>query len=186
MAALLLAACLLVFAASAHAAGTRPAEWAQPVELKGSENFFRVTSDLYRSAQPDEEGMKAYAQFGIRTVINLRARHTDDDEARGTNLVLVYIPSRTRKINSGETVIKVLQAIRDAEKPVLVHCMHGADRTGLIIAMYRIIEQGWAKEAALDELRNGGFGFHSIWAHIPAYIENLEPEDLERIRAALR
>lgn len=172
------------FCLAANAAETpRPAAWAQPVQLAGTENFFRVGPDLYRSAQPDSAGMKAYANFGIRTVLNLRARHTDDDEARGTTLVLVHIPTRTRKAGDDGFVIRALQAIRDAEKPVLVHCMHGADRTGLVLAMYRIVEQGWTKDAALDELQNGGFGFHSIWDHIPAYIRDVDPE---RIKNALR
>ena len=164
----------------------RPETWAQPVELKHSRNFFRVSGDVYRSAQPDEDGMRACEQFGIRTVVNLRARHSDTDEARGTNLVLVHIPTKTRAVSSDETVIAALRAIRNAEKPVLVHCMHGADRTGLVIAMYRIIEQDWTREEALDELRNGGFGFHSIWKHIPEYLENLDDARIERIRTSLR
>lgn len=175
---------VLLCGAKAFAAeSARPQAWAQPVVLQDSENFFQVTPYLYRSAQPSAKGMRAYEKFGIRTVINLRARHSDDDEARGTNLTLVHIPTRTRNVAADEVVVRALQAIRDAEKPVLVHCMHGADRTGLIMAMYRIVEQGWTKEAALDEMRNGGFGFHSIWIHIPKYIANA---DVERIRARLR
>ena len=178
---------LLVFTASfTSAAEPRPANWAQPVMLEHSDNFFKVNDDLYRSAQPSKKGMRAYEAFGIRTVVNLRARHTDNSEAKGTGLVLVHIPTRTRKVASDEFVIKALQAVRDAEKPALVHCMHGADRTGLIIAMYRVIEQGWSKEAALDEMRNGGFGFHSIWEHIPEYLEKLDGASIDRIRAALR
>lgn len=165
---------------------TRPGAWAQPVELKDSENFFRITPDLYRSAQPNKKGMRAYEAAGIRTVINLRARHSDNDKARGTNLVLVHIPTRTRAVSSDEFIVKALQTMRDAEKPALVHCMHGADRTGLVIAAYRVIEQGWTREAALDELKNGGFGFHSIWTHIPEYLENLDEKRIEAIRNALR
>lgn len=164
---------------------SRQSAWAQPVDLAGSENFFRVTPDLYRSAQPSKAGMHAYEAFGIRTVINLRGRHSDDDEAKGTNLVLVHIPTGTRAVSSDEFITKALQAIRDAQKPALVHCMHGADRTGLIMAMYRIVEQGWTREAALDEMKNGGFGFHSIWMHIPEYLENLDEKRIETLRGAL-
>ena len=45
------------------------------------------------------------------------------------------------------------------EGPVLVHCKHGADRTGCIVALYRIVFQSWSKEAAIDEMHNGGYGF---------------------------
>ena len=63
-----------------------------------------------------------------------------------------------------------------------MHCLHGADRTGVIIAIYRIIYQGWTKSQAIDEMENGGFNFHSIFFNIPAYINNA---DIPVIKAAL-
>lgn len=161
----------------------RPALWAQPVELPHSANFFRVDPDLYRAAQPTAEAMRAYDAFGIKTVINLRSSHSDEDEVRDTKLGLVWIPVRTRRAGREEVAVRVLQAIRDAEKPVLVHCWHGADRTGMVMALYRIVEQGWTKEEALRELRDGGYNFHSIWGNITTYIEEA---DIESIRATLR
>lgn len=168
--------------ARAESADRNPA-WAQPVELADSDNFYRVTDDLYRSAQPSAAGMRAYERFGIRTVINLRGFHTDDDVAKGTTLKLVHIPVHTWEAGQEQTVITILQAIRDAEKPVLVHCQHGADRTGLSIAMYRMVEQGLNRAEAMEEMRNGGYGFHSVWRNIPRYIE---AADLEKIKSALR
>jgi protein tyrosine phosphatase (PTP) superfamily phosphohydrolase (DUF442 family) len=156
--------------------------WAAPVQLADSDNFFRVTEHLYRSAQPSAKGMRAYERFGIQTVINLRGFHSDVDEVRGTELTLLEIPTHTWDADKDEFTINALQAIRDSEKPVLVHCQHGADRTGLVIAAYRVVEYGWSKAEAVDELRNGGFGFHSIWQNIPEYIEQL---DVEKIRNAL-
>ncbi len=164
-------------------AGATGRTWAVPVQLADSDNFFRVTKHLYRSAQPSADGMQAYEKFGIRTVINLRTFHSDAKEVRGTNLILVEIPILTWDAGKDEIVIRVLQVIRDAEKPVLVHCQHGADRTGLIMASYRMVEQDWSKAEALDELRNGGFGFHTIWQNIPEYIEEM---DIDQIRNALR
>jgi protein tyrosine/serine phosphatase len=164
-------------------AGERPAEWGQPVALAGSDNFHKVTDELYRAAQPDKEAMRAYERFGIRTVINLRGFNSDKDEVRGTNLTLVEIPIKTWQAGADGNVAAVLQAIRDAEKPVLIHCMHGADRTGMMVAMYRMVEQGWSREAAVDEMMNGGYGFHTVWDNITDYVKSV---DVERVRAGLR
>ena len=44
-----------------------------------------------------------------------------------------------------------------------MHCQQGADRTGTMMAFYRIAVQGWPKDDAIAEMKNGGYGFHSIW-----------------------
>ena len=58
--------------------------------------------------------------------------------------------------------------------PVLVHCRHGADRTGLIIAIYRILYQNWTVDEAKDELINGGFGFHESFENIPQELDKID------------
>jgi len=55
-----------------------------------------------------------------------------------------------------------------------LHCQHGADRTGLITALYRIVYQGWSKDQALEEMLQGGFGYHAVWGNIPDYIRNID------------
>jgi hypothetical protein len=63
---------------------------------------------------------------------------------------------------------------------VLVHCWHGSDRTGFFVAGYRIICQGWSREAALEELQRGGFGFHAFW--YPNIVRCLAGLDVEEVR----
>src|SRR5579859_2662264 len=95
------------------------------------------------------------------------------------------IPMHTWRIRDGE-VIEALHRIRTAETygAVLIHCQHGADRTGLVSAMYRMVYQDWSKEDALDELLHGGYGFHSMWKNIPRYIERLDLDAFqERLNA---
>jgi protein tyrosine/serine phosphatase len=58
--------------------------------------------------------------------------------------------------------------------PFLIHCQHGADRTGLMSAMYRILEQGWTRDDALKELTEGGFGYHSMWTNIIKYVKSVD------------
>ena len=164
------------------ATGAAPRTWAQPVALEGVPNLHLVDDNFFRSAQPDAQGFQNLAtQHGLRTVISLRAYHSDRPLVRGLDLRLVRFPIHTWHIER-EDVVGALQTLRRArrEGSVLLHCQHGADRTGLITALYRILYQGWGKDAALDEMQNGDFGYHAVWAHIPRYIRRVNVERLRR------
>ncbi len=63
--------------------------------------------------------------------------------------------------------------------PILVHCQHGADRTGVMSVIYRVAVQGWSKEEAIREMVKGGINYHEIWINIPPWIRKL---DIEKIR----
>ena len=171
-------ASLLVAVALAAPAAERPAEWAQPVTVAGVKNLHRITPFLYRSEQPTKAGMANLEKFGIKTVIDLRAFHTDRAELKGTKLASVDLAIKTWRIEDAH-VVTVLKALRAKENgPFLIHCLHGADRTGVMSAMYRIVEQGWTKEAALREMREGGYGYHPMWKNIVRYVEKADVEAL--------
>ena len=70
-----------------------------------------------------------------------------------------------------------MRILKNAPKPIVVHCHQGSDRTGAVIAMYRIVFQKWAKEKALDEMENGGFGFHKRYSNIVHYIKGIKETD---------
>lgn len=182
---LLIAGVLATLAAvtttSALAAPERKPEWATPVGR--APNLFRVSPTLYRSAQLGEKDAAELRGLGIGHVVGLRAFHSDERWLRKTGIKTSRVKIFTWAI-SDRNVIAALRAIRAAEKegPVLLHCWHGADRTGLISAMYRILYQGWSKEQALDELVNGGYGYHSLWKNIPAYLKQV---DVEKVRRAV-
>lgn len=165
------------------AAVTRPARWAEPVPQAGVKNLHRVTPTLYRSAQPQREDVAALRQLGIRTVVSLRSFNDDEQILHGSGLKLVRIPINTWRINDTQ-VAAALRAIRDAQRdgPVLLHCLHGADRTGVISALYRMTEQSWSKDDARTEMFDGGYGYHTLWRNIPAYLRKVDPV---RIRAAV-
>ena len=160
-----------------------PEAWAQPVASVNVPNLHMVTPELYRAAQPDAAAMQALAEMGIKTIISLRHSKGDRALTAGTGMTLVELPVSAGKAGNDAFVLSALQAICDAEKPVLIHCMHGADRTGLVIAMYRVVEQGWDKEATIDEMTHGGYGFHSIYDNLPTYIRNA---DVASLRQALK
>lgn len=166
----------------ASIAADRPANWATLVTLPGTENFYMVTTELYRSAQPSSKAMEEYEHFGIKTVLDLRSIHNDKDVAKNRKLILLNVPMHSWYIEN-EDVVQALSYIRTAKKPILIHCKYGADRTGLIIAMYRIIEEGWSKADAIKEMTDGGYHFHTVWdRNIITYINNV---DLNSIKAKL-
>jgi len=166
-------------------AETRNVEWAERIELPGLPNFHKVSENLYRGAQPTSEGMKQLEKLSIKTVVNLRSIHSDRDEMKGTGLSYEHISMTTWNVEDKD-VIRFLQIVADNTRtPVFVHCQHGADRTGTMCAIYRIVLQGWSKDEAVEEMTKGGFGFHSVWQNMPNYVRKLDVEGL-RNRVGLK
>jgi len=162
--------------------GPRPADWAQPMETAGAPNFFKVSDDLYRGAQPTAEGFRGIAKLGVKTDVNLRSFHSDRDLLGGTGLEYEDIPMKAWHPET-EDVVRFLEIVGDPEKtPVFVHCQHGSDRTGTVCAVYRIVVQGWTKEEAIREMTRGGYGFHEVWEDLVDYVQDL---DVEALREAL-
>lgn len=157
----------------------RPDHWAKPIQLGGVPNLHKVDDHLYRSGQPTKAGMKNLEKLGIKTIVNLRSFHSDRDEIEGTALGLVHITMKAWHPEDRE-IIRFLNIAADKEKqPVLVHCWHGADRTGTMCALYRIAVQGWSKEAAIREMTEGGYDFHPVWTNLIRYIKKLDIPSLK-------
>lgn len=152
-----------------------------PISLPDSNNFYQVSADLYRSAQPSAVTFKAMEKLGLKTVLSLRSPGADLELIRNTNLNLVEDPIQAENVDD-EIIIKALRLINESPKPVLVHCHRGADRTGAVVAAYRIIIEGWDKEAAIDELIYGGYDFNTQLSCIPEYLLNM---NVTKIRSAV-
>ncbi len=175
---MLLCSCLCTAAACADAMDT-PLHWAVPMDMAGVPNLHKVDDGLFRSGQPTREGMKRIEAMGVRTVVNLRSFHSDRDELEGSTLGYEQIFMKAWHPERSE-VVRFLRIVTDPRRtPVLVHCWHGADRTGTMCAVYRIVVQGWSKEEAIREMTEGGFGFHGIWVNLPKWIEDLNVECLK-------
>ena len=177
----LLAALLCVMAgiSPAQESTNRPAQWAQKLEVSGIKNCYQVTTNLYRGAQPTAEGMKHLQTLGVRTIISLRALHSDKDELAGTGLKTVRLKMEPWHTDEDEAVLFLKAATDTNNLPVFVHCQRGADRTGTMCAMYRIVVCGWTKEQALDEMKQGGFGFNPTWQNLVTFVEK---SDIARIK----
>ena len=158
----------------------RPANWAVKLKLPGLPNCHQVTSNLFRGAQPTAEGMKELKQMGVKTVFNLRGFHSDDDEARGTGLKQGHVRMHLWHTEE-EDVVQFLKTVSNTNNlPLYLHCQRGADRTGMMCAMYRIVICNWSKQEAISEMTEGGFGFYSGWQNIVRYIERADIEELKR------
>jgi protein tyrosine phosphatase (PTP) superfamily phosphohydrolase (DUF442 family) len=176
-----LAALLILLSGTLAAETTRDPSWATPVAVDGVPNLFKVSDSLYRSAQPTPAGLKQLKALGIRTVIDLREFHNDREAAAAASLLDDELSVPTWHVTDLE-VVQVMQLLGDpTHGPYLVHCQHGADRTGLMIAMYRVIYQHWSKERAAAEMTGGGYGFHPMWRNIVDYLIH---SDEARIRAS--
>ena len=177
-----LLATMLLFAAGSHYAGHHaqraapPVALAQKIELRGLPNFARVTETLYRGAQPTTEGFAELKKLGIEIVVNFRdethriAAERRQVEALGLRYVSIPWNSRHRPANP--QVAEFLELLRaNPQRKFFVHCHHGADRTGVMVAAYRIALQNWTPPQALEEM--DAFHFHRFWLHhLKSYVED--------------
>jgi protein tyrosine/serine phosphatase len=174
----LFASLLMLLAGAATAA--RPDTWAAPMTFDSLPNLHRVTPTIYRSAQPRKGAQEALDELGIRTVISLR--WSADDEDLLPRAKRVHAPIESWDVDHDE-ILRALRALIDPDNhPVLLHCRHGADRTGTVIATYRIVVEGWPLDDAIREMREGGYNYHSIWTNMVRYLRGI---DVARMRAEL-
>jgi hypothetical protein len=171
----------------------RPADWAQPLDFEPAiPNLHRVSASLYRSAQPTAEGLRLLgakavlfdSDAPVSAVLSLRTFRPDAAVEGPAQPAAVFerIPMLSWHPNDGDT-IRFLRFVTDpSNQPVLVHCKHGADRTGAMVAIYRVVVEGWTKEGALEEMTSGGYGFHPVWGNLIRYVAEL---DVDAIKAQL-
>ena len=124
-------------------------------------NFYKVDAKLYRSTQPSKRTFVKIYEYGIRNIVELRQWHSNEALIEKTGLKLYSFPLNASKVTYDD-LVKIVAAIESAEGKVLVHCWHGSDRTGVVVAAYRIYH-GWSKEQAVEEFTDGGFGYHEFW-----------------------
>jgi protein tyrosine/serine phosphatase len=150
------------------------------MDLAGCPNLHKVSDTLYRGAQPTQEGFENLKKLGIKTVINLRDHHSDEDLLQNVELRYISIPIDTWDIKT-QTVVEFLRTACDPNAaPVFVHCQHGADRTGTMVAAYRMVVQDWDASRAIMEMTHGGFGYHPLWSELPAFVRKLDVEKIKK------
>ncbi len=168
---------LLALSVSGFAHGQKTAK------NKDLPNFYKVNANLYRGGQPKENGVRQLSQMGVKTIINLRG---DDDLAKkeekwATDAGMRFINvSLSNWFEPKDTDIeKIVALINQTEnQPVFIHCKRGSDRTGTVIAVYRMTHDGWTAKQANEEAKKFGFGWWQFWMkdYINDYYEKMQKE----------
>ena len=148
---------LLTFGSAASFAGTA-------TRIDGIDNFRQVNDRIYRGAQPDDDAWPALAKMGVKTVIDLRreVEHSVANEKRlveAAGMKYVNFPMNGFDTPTAEQMTKVL-ALMDGADPVFVHCKQGRDRTGTVIATWRMAREQWTNQKALVEARDCGLHWY--------------------------
>jgi protein tyrosine/serine phosphatase len=144
-----------------------------------------VEAALYRGAEPSPAGLEELQQLGVKIILDLRetgaATLRERDQARQLRMQYVNIPLRPWSAPSREDVRRILLLLETrGDNPVFVHCRRGKDRTGTIIACYRIQHDGWQNERALAEAKQYGISWaeramRSFVLHFTPFPEPLLP-----------
>jgi tyrosine-protein phosphatase SIW14 len=134
------------------------------LQFKPIQNFYQVDGYVYRGAQPTDEGFKYLAKIGVKTVLDLRKcdERSSAEEHVVTALGMQYVnvPMTGLTPPTEAQISKILALLEDnATGPVFVHCKRGADRTGAVIAAYRIDHDHWNNARALKEAMSSGMSF---------------------------
>jgi tyrosine-protein phosphatase SIW14 len=127
---------------------------------KNLPNFGEATPTLYRGGQPSKEGFRTLAKMGVNIVVDLRGSR-DSERRIVTNLGMQYVPMPWQcSFPKDKTFAQFLTLLQqNPDKKVFVHCRVGDDRTGMMIASYRMAREGWSAEKAEKEMEKFGFSF---------------------------
>jgi uncharacterized protein (TIGR01244 family) len=160
--------------------------WASGAAPAGIPNFHQVDEHVYRGAQPTGEGWGSLARLGIKTVIDLRpprehSCQAEQREVEAAGMRYVNVPLNGIHAPSDVNVSRVLALLDDSISPVFVHCRRGADRTGTVVACYRIAHDGWDNKRALREAMSYGMSWieFGMQRYVLAFHTSRDPE-LER------
>ncbi|WP_136646496.1 dual specificity protein phosphatase family protein [Tabrizicola sp. YIM 78059] len=136
-----------------------------------------VAGEVYRSNQPTPERLAAYVRdHGIRAVLNLRGAQPAADWYKAERkavtdlgLTLIDLPLSAGRELTRDQAETLLATLRDAPKPLLIHCRSGADRTGLASVVYRAMLGRIDEEMAEQQLsiRYGHFSVPVLSAALP-------------------
>jgi tyrosine-protein phosphatase SIW14 len=165
-------ACSLGGQEPATSAPARPAP-AEKSKVGGIPNFGKLNPRLHRGGQPTAEGFRKLKEMGIELVVNFREDSKDISRERqqveGLGMRFVSIPWNAWDEPDDRHVAEFLTLLRaNPERKVFVHCKHGKERTGLMVAAYRMTFEHWTPEQALAEMES--FGIRGFWfRHLKKY-----------------
>lgn len=152
----------------------------QHLKAKGIPNFGQVTPTLYRGGQPSAEGFEKLAHMGIAIVVDTGRSKRDETLINNLGMAYVSLPwyCPFPKDEVFERFIKI--TLENPGKKIFVHCRLGDDRTGMMIAAYRMGQQGWTAKEAMQEMHEFGYrGVHHLMCPGLAGYEKSFPQRLQ-------
>ena len=154
--------------------------------VDGVDNFQKVNDHIYRGAQPTGDGFTNLKKLGIETIVDLREpgdrSMLEQKAVTAAGMRYVSVPMYGMSMPSNESAQKVLGMLEDSSTgPVFVHCRRGADRTGGVIACYRIEHDLWKSQQALAEAKSMGMSW--LAKPIQSFVMKYQPRNLEALAA---
>jgi protein tyrosine/serine phosphatase len=152
--------------------------------FKDIPNFHQVDKVLYRGGQPNENGLIELKKIGIKTIVCLRDENKDEVKAEielasKLGVEFVSIPLSVYRMPTDEQVLRFLDIVTDESKqPVFIHCYSGRDRTGAMVAMYRVVVQGWTIKQAYKEAKNLGLWPYHGEGQLHKFIHQLKDKKI--------
>jgi len=139
----------------------------QAPQAAGVPNFHQLNDIVYRGAQPSPQGFQSLSKLGVKTIIDLRETGgraiAEKKVVEAAGMKYINIPLSGRSAPTEAQVSRLLALLNDNNSgPVFVHCRRGADRTGTIIACYRISHDHWDNQKALNEAKMNGMSWTEI------------------------
>ena len=153
--------------------------WSASLDAPGVPNFHQVNEHLYRGGQPAAPGWSSLANLGVKLVVDLRpaTEHPVKEESRAVEtagMSYVNVPMKSLGAPPADVLIRVLALLESGSNgSVFVHCKRGSDRTGTVIACYRIQHDHWENQKALQEARS--YGMYRIEHAMMHCILNFNP-----------
>jgi tyrosine-protein phosphatase SIW14 len=143
--------------------------------LSGLSNVGRVAPGIYRGALPEKGGYETLKKIGIKTVIDMRTTGSEKADVEAAGMRSIAIPIQMSRSGLLPKVEQVVELMSDpANQPVYVHCRHGQDRTGIVVAAYRMKNQGWSLADAETDMQ--AFGFNDVWVNFKKFIRQYGKE----------
>ena len=144
-------------------------------------NFHEFSRNIYKGAQPTAEGFKKLKKMGIKTIIDILPNHSDEKLIEGLGFSYFQIPVKLWKLEDNG-VIQYLKIVTNTKNyPVFIHCDDGDEKTGLMVAVYRMYAQNWTTYDATKEFCKTEQ--HKHWNEVSKCLEDI---DKDKIRFAIR
>jgi len=147
---------------------------AEKLKLAGVSNAGKVSEMLLRGAQPSAQGLAELKKLGVTTIVDLRGNSVpvawERTQAESLGMRFVNIPVLGWSAPDDAKVAQFLKVVQqDPTQKIFVHCYYGEDRTGVMVATYRIAQQNWTPEQAAAEMNS--FGFHyNLYRGMKSYV----------------